>query len=420
MQQRLTKSWIDKIAVEKRTRYTDTQVPQLTLRANPNGKHAFYYRARHRAAGLIERKIGPVGQWTLDQAREEAVRLAADFNQGIDPHEKDKEEEHNRITINQLIDQFLEWTERRLQQGQIKLNTRKGYQREAKRIRAGIGTRRVTEITTRELRNFLLQQTVAPGTENQTIVALRYLFRYAKDQLEISIDNPATDLKMNRTQPRDRYLQTDEVGRFFDALALEDEHWQHLALILIFTGQRKMSVYQMEWKEIDMERRTWNIPASKSKTSKPIVVALADEAIAILEARHRKRISTFVFPSIRDSSKPQPEKTFYWWTRITKRAGIEGLTIHDLRRTLATWQAREGVSIHQISRSLGHANISTTARTYAHIDAEGTRPGIQTAIEAMNRIVGKTAPADPLDALVEGLTLEQREALLNRLRSVDS
>ena len=418
MKYRLTKSYIDRLTVDKRTRITDTQTPQLTLRANPNGKHVFYYRARHRAAGLIERKIGPVGQWTLDQARDEAIKIAADFNQGIDPHKKKKEDQRNNLTLGELIDKFSEWNHRRATQGEISKNTCDLYHREVRRIRPGFEHRRVQEITRRQLQEYLDTLDIAASTENQTIIAVRFMYRYAQKELQINTGNPAQDLKRKRTQPRDRYLQSDEVGRLFDTLAQEDEYWQHLALILIFTGQRKGNVYQMEWREIDMERQTWTIPASKAKTRSQITVALIDEAMTIIKARYSKRNSQYVFPNRTNPDKPLIVTQYRWWMRIRERAGLQDLTIHDLRRTLASWQAKEGVGIHQIAQSLGHANISTTAKIYAHLDTSSTRGGIQKAVGAMNRARQKAPPANEIDALVEGLTPEEREALLQRLRSM--
>ena len=65
MKKRLTKGWIEGIKVDKRTRFTDTTMPILTLRVTPAGGKVFYYRARHKDRGMVERKIGPFGQWTV-------------------------------------------------------------------------------------------------------------------------------------------------------------------------------------------------------------------------------------------------------------------------------------------------------------------------------------------------------------------
>ena len=49
--------------------------------------------------------------------------------------------------------------------------------------------------------------------------------------------------------------------------------------------------------------------------------------------------------------------------RIRKTAGITGRTFHDLRKTYASMTAR-AVSMHELQRLMGHANIATTAKHY--------------------------------------------------------
>ena len=53
------------------------------------------------------------------------------------------------------------------------------------------------------------------------------------------------------------------------------------------------------------------------------------------------------------------------WKEICRLAGIEGITIHGLRHTLATWMSHEGATPHSIQTQLGHTHASTTA-LYMH------------------------------------------------------
>ncbi len=79
------------------------------------------------------------------------------------------------------------------------------------------------------------------------------------------------------------------------------------------------------------------------------------------------------------------ERSF--WHRITEKAGLRGdgrgesVTIHDLRRTIASWSVMRGGNIQTTSKLLGHSDISITASTYAHLDIEQVRHelGITTA-----------------------------------------
>ena len=60
------------------------------------------------------------------------------------------------------------------------------------------------------------------------------------------------------------------------------------------------------------------------------------------------------------------------WTMITRQAGLEGLRIHDLRHSFASFGAGGGMGLPIVGKLLGHANATTTAR-YAHLDADPLR-----------------------------------------------
>jgi integrase len=67
---------------------------------------------------------------------------------------------------------------------------------------------------------------------------------------------------------------------------------------------------------------------------------------------------------------------------ILKAAKIEKLTIHDLRRTLGSWQAITGASLPIIGKSLGHKSIAAT-QIYARLSADPVRESVQRATGAI-------------------------------------
>ena len=65
-------------------------------------------------------------------------------------------------------------------------------------------------------------------------------------------------------------------------------------------------------------------------------------------------------------------------------AGMPHQRFHDLRHAFATWQLSTGADLHDVSRALGHASITTTANVYAHVtDAMRER-----VAERMSEILG--------------------------------
>ena len=85
-----------------------------------------------------------------------------------------------------------------------------------------------------------------------------------------------------------------------------------------------------------------------------------------------------------DPGKPRPD-LHRPWRAITRRAGLEGVRLHDLRHTYASFGAGSGLGLPIIGRLLGHTQAATTAR-YAHLDNDPLR-------RASEAIGGKIAAA---------------------------
>ena len=63
------------------------------------------------------------------------------------------------------------------------------------------------------------------------------------------------------------------------------------------------------------------------------------------------------------------------------------LRIHDLRRTLGSWQAKTGASMAIIGKSLNHKTHQATA-IYARLDLDPVRQSVNTATAAMMEAAG--------------------------------
>ena len=94
----------------------------------------------------------------------------------------------------------------------------------------------------------------------------------------------------------------------------------------------------------------------------------------------------FVFPGIGKSGHLQEPKK--GWKRILERAKITDLRIHDLRRTLGSWQAKTGASLAIIGKSLNHKNQNTTA-IYARLDLDPVRESVNAATKAIFNAANK-------------------------------
>jgi len=122
---------------------------------------------------------------------------------------------------------------------------------------------------------------------------------------------------------------------------------------------------------------------------------LTPEAVSILSERLkvRREGNPWVFPSSGKSGHVTDLKKR--WHALLERAGIEDLHIHDLRRTLGSWQAAQGSSLLVIGKSLGHKSTAAT-QIYARLNLDPVRASVEAATRAM--IVAGAKEAKALEA----------------------
>ncbi len=230
----------------------------------------------------------------------------------------------------------------------------------------------------------------APYGANRALALISSLYSYARERKLFTGQNPAQGIKKFPEDSRDRFLQSDELPRFFQAIAEEEnETIRDYVLLSLLTGARRSNVMAMQWAEVNLDRGEWRIPTTKNGT--PQTVTLSPEAIDVLTNRKPSERAQFVFPGDGKSGHLiEPKKG---WKRLLERAGIDDLRIHDLRRTLGSWQAKSGASLAIIGKSLNHKNTSTTA-IYARLDLDPVRESVNTATSAMMAAAGLKESAD--------------------------
>ncbi|WP_269189545.1 tyrosine-type recombinase/integrase [Orientia tsutsugamushi] len=137
------------------------------------------------------------------------------------------------------------------------------------------------------------------ATANLLLATLRTIFNKAIKWGLIE-NNPTLGIEQHKLQAREKRLSYDEMGRFLQVLCGEASPLiRDFALLALYTAARKSNVLEMEWDNIDFERKIWHIP--KTKNGKAQNIPLTDEAMEILQAR--KSISTSKWVLQSDSSK---------------------------------------------------------------------------------------------------------------------
>jgi integrase len=217
---------------------------------------------------------------------------------------------------------------------------------------------------------------------NRTMQLLRAMWNACGKGL-----NPATGIRKEQEHACDRYLTAEEFPLFWAALHGQGELMQDLLKFAMFTAQRRSTLITAKWDEINLPFKTWTIPAAKMKAGKSHVVPLIPQAMELLKQR-RKTDPTgeWIFSSAQADTGhvDNPQKAL---ATIAKTAGILPITLHDLRRTTATWMNSTGASESTIAALLAHSYRNVTG-VYAKATADTVRMALERAVAAMMTATG--------------------------------
>lgn len=331
----------------QRTYYYDSKTPGLAVAVTATGKKSFVlYRRIARKPERIT--IGLCCDLSIEEARKCDQELNGDIARGENPAQV-RRMLRGEDTVGTLFERYFEH----------QASTKKTADRIQGIYRVYLAcwrSRQLSAISHSDVVRLHAQIGRNRGqiVANRAIELLRAMFSHAKESWAWPGENPAAKVKAFPERKRKRFLQSDELPRFFQALAAElNETIRDYILLSLLTGARRGNVQSMRWVEINFERAEWNIP--ETKNGEPLTIPLTVPALGILERRKLKATGEFVFPGRGRTGHLREPKTC--WKRICTRAGIEDLHIHDLRRTFGAYQACAGTSLPIIGESLGHSSM---------------------------------------------------------------
>lgn len=367
----------------KRATYYDTKTRGLNLVVTDAGTKTFYLRRKLK--GASERVvIGRFPDFTIEQARGKAGEINSAFSIGKNPADL-RRLAKGEPTLGQLFDEYVE------RYAKDHTKTWEDMEANFRRYLSQWKARKVSTLSSSDVQRLHaeLGRTRGHHTANRAIELLRALFNKGISWGLCPNGNPASRITKFRLKSRERFIYGEELPRFFRALAEESNKTiRDYVLISLLTGARKSNVISMRWDEISFERSTWRIP--ETKNGEPLTVPLTPVALEVLKARAEQRTNDYVFPG--DGAKGHLISPKKGWKRILQRAKIKDLRIHDLRRTMGSWQASTGASLAIIGKSLGHKDFATTA-IYARLNLDPVRQAMETATNAILSSAGVTTPA---------------------------
>lgn len=162
---------------------------------------------------------------------------------------------------------------------------------------------------------------------------------------------------------RTRWLTAEEWERLRKALDEESELLREAAEFALATGLRENNVLNLEWGQVDLQRRRAWLHADQMKAGVQHGIPLNDAAWTVLKARSgQNKRYVFAHP---ESGKPLYKASNRAWYAAVKKAKLKGLRWHDLRHTWASWFLMNGGTLAEL-KELGGWKTWQMVLRYSH------------------------------------------------------
>ncbi|WP_167762521.1 site-specific integrase [Brevundimonas intermedia] len=359
----LTQAFVTNAGCEvgkKKTDWYCTTVTGFVLECRSTGGKTYYLRYADQSGRQKQFKIGGYNDITFAAARKNAQQRRSEVVMGGDPGAQ-KALVKSIPLYGELAAMHLE-----------SVKDQKSYSSIEMCMRVHIvpkwGKTRLTDMNSRAVAQWLTEKR-AKGLSPASVEKLRVLLGRSF-VLGSSWDVPGSDRNPTRGIPRkplnngrERFLSAEEAARLREAVAAsQNSQLQHIVGLLLLTGARLRELLDAKWENVDVKRRSWLIPTSK--TGKPRHVPLSTPALAIIETLPRFKDCPWLVPN------PETRLPFvsikHGWQRAIREARLPGLRLHDLRHSAASFMVNSGVDLFAVGKVLGHASYQSTQR-YSHL-----------------------------------------------------
>jgi integrase len=386
--QKLTKRVVDALRPDANGRdliYFDAEIPRFGVRVKPSGVKSYIYQYRNQYGRLRRITIGRVGGGlTPDQARNRALKLRTSIADGADPS-GERRAMRSAITVSELCDDYLEASQNRLKKTTL-LVDRSRIERHVKPL---LGSRAVASLTPADLEKFIRdietgksaskdvskgkkegrrarggQTTGGRSVASRTLSMLGTILQRAVRNGVIE-KNPARGIPRPKETPYKPPFSFDAVAavgkamREMEAQGVENIVGLRGIRFLMTTGTRRMEALTLIWRAVD--HKACCLRFQDTKTG-PQIRPIGHNPLDFLASfkPENPKPTDYVFPGA--SGKKHFVGLPRVWARVSKQAGISGITIHGLRHWFASAAAEMNYSELTIAGLLGHTMKGITAR----------------------------------------------------------
>lgn len=232
-----------------------------------------------------------------------------------------------------------------------------------------LGSKPVGSITAGEIITAISKVwTEKPETGRRVKQRIRAVLNFAHARGWRSTEAPSDALAAGNGLPKQKggkhhpALPYVDVPAFITRLRTTGGTWSRLALeFVILTAARSQEVRWAKWREIDLDKALWTVPADHMKMRIEHVVPLSLHALTVLHSAMaiRREGTDLIFPGV--NGGPMSDMTLLGVLRRMKEAA----TVHGFRSSFRTWVAEETNFPGEVAEAaLAHQNPNEVERAY--------------------------------------------------------
>ena len=376
----------------------DTTAPGLGLRATPAGQPAYVFQSRYQDKS-IRLTIGSPAAWSIPQAQEKARELQRLIDGGHDPRDLKRDAlaavearqaaaaaqvETDRmaaVTVGEVWATYLEdrrpqWGERHYQDHIDKAatggvpSTRRGYEKHKTKPGplAALMPLPLRDLDAPTIEAWATREAkTRPTSARLAWRLLKVFLRWCDEQPAyaalLPAKNPAKTQKsreaLGKAGVKKDVLQRAQLAAWFAAVQQLPNPVIAAALqVMLLTGARPGEVLALRWEDINTQ---WKGISIRDKVEGTREIPATPYTLHLLTTLPRRNDWVFSSTTSASGCLSEPNNPH---TRACKAAGLEGLTLHGLRRSFKSLTEWLEVPVGVVAQIQGHKPSATAEKHY--------------------------------------------------------
>lgn len=334
---------------------------------NPNGFGSVYKLSGKRRKPWIARKTigwdenGKQIYFTIGyfEKRVDALNALSEYNKNpfVTKHD---------ITLNELYE---EWSSVKF--NKISDKTINTYSTAWNHL-SKIGDMPFREIRTNHMQSIIDNMELSRSSMQKVKVLAGLLFKYALEN-DIVSKNYAEFIELPKKEKKEREIFSDMEIKKLHEIA-DFTPWVDTVLILIYTGMRISEMLELTKFNVDIDNMIIT-GGVKTDAGKNRIIPIHSKIQPYIKKWYDSNGPCLIHREGSPILQNYYRKYLYYPT--LEKANVRKLTIHSTRHTFASLMARAGADTISTQRIIGHADYSTTANIYTHIDVEELKKAIE-------------------------------------------